>query len=138
MRKAEITIRSRTFEMQEKLQRKLSWRDSWIDKNGDRQEVLYSDIGGEIKFFFQPELGRSVPFVVDVFVPKKNSTFAVVEKFVNSMTFPHEVIDEAKNSHITIEVDERKAGKEFDDIISVLDASLHNSKICDYDIEINE
>jgi len=135
-RKAEITIRARNLVTQKKLMRKLSWRDSWVDENGELNEVVYEDIGGDIKFVYDPRVKRSIPYVVDVLVPSRINTFDRVKRIVGSMNFPHSVVDDVPGREITISIEEKETEGQFNDLISDLEVLLRSAKFCDYEIDL--
>ena len=138
MRIAEIELLARQTPTQEKLMRKLTWRDSWLDKDGFRNEIIYQDIGGDIEFVYDKRLKRSVPYVVDVFLPKKVNSYEQIKKYVASLDVPHTVLSDIANHGITIGVEEEVLKDKFEDTIDSIEQDLFSGGFTNCDVRIHE
>jgi len=131
----EITFFAKNFVKQEKIIRKLSWRDSWRDPvTGEMNEIIYEDEGGDIEFKYNHKNKRMVPYVVDVFYDRPCNTLDSIKKYVDNLDFPHETVFESHNE-ITIAIDESNLeGKKTSDVIKEMENSLQESNFCNYEI----
>lgn len=134
-RAAEITLYPREKGVQKKLQRKLSWRDSWIDEDGYRNEIVYEDYGGDIRFFYDGR--RMVPHVVDVFYSDRKSTYSKVKKFAQSLDVPHTILSDIPNSEVVIRIEEEKLKKNFDNTLAEIEQFLFGANFCNYDVRVS-
>ena len=134
-RTAEITLYPREKEVQKKIQRKLSWRDSWIDEDGYRNEIVYEDYGGDIRFFYDGQ--RMVPHVIDVFYSDKKSTYSQVKKFAQSLDVPHTILSDVPNSEVIIRIEEEKLKKNFDNALAEIEQFLFGANFCNYDVRVS-
>ena len=139
MRRADITFRAKLLASQQKIKRKLTWRDSWRDiKTGELHEIVYEDEGGDIKFHYNPTIKRMIPYVVDIYKPSRTNTYDQLKKLISSFDFPHEVIDDIPNREITIQItDDSISVKNFQQFVDQLEQDMFGHKICDCDINFS-
>lgn len=127
-RKAEITLRARNIPLKEKVLRKLSWYDS-------KTQTMYEDEGGDIAFKYDPKSKRTIPYVIDAYIDKKNNTYEYIEKFVDNLKFDHVITNKIAGIEISFSIDEDQLKEEYDDILYELDQGLFGNKFCEYSID---
>ena len=64
--------------------------------------------GGELRFKYDPELRRSVPYLVEVEAPIRGNNFGDIEKWVKNKApqFGASIVDMAPNHFVLIDVDD--------------------------------
>lgn len=135
MRTAEITLRSVQMAKKEKVMRKLSWRDSWKNADGDIEEIIYEDTGGDIRFVYDPDTRRQTPYVVDVYKDASTNTYSQIKQYIETWQFPNETVYDIPGREITIAVKEESVD-DFDNVLSDLERELNQSKILTFDIGV--
>ena len=136
MKTAEITLRPKKLERQEKIKRKLSWRDSWKDPvTGEMNEIIYEGEGGDIQFFYDGK--RTVPYIVDVYHPGNKTTYAEIKKFVNGITFEHTIEDDMLDGEVVISFTEENLGKSFYKTVTDVEQFLFGTRFCYYDVTVS-
>ncbi len=138
MKTVEITLRTRQKETQDKVKRKLSWRDSWRDpKTGLINEIIYEGEGGDIRFFYDPVTRRMVPHIVDVYKKGSRTTYSEIKKFINGLGFEHTIEDDIRDVEVVISFTDRELGNEFYKAVSDIEQFLFGSRFCDFDVKVD-
>ena len=136
---AEINIIAKRNMTKEKVMNKLSWRDSYRDpKTNELVEIEYEDEGGEIQFWYNPQVKRMIPFVIDHYKPLLKNTFGKIENFVNKLSFQHEIIETTNNVGMQIKLEEKLLKKDFEDSLDEIESTLGSSSFCTYEVSIYE
>jgi len=138
-RTAEITFRARTVQDTEKMRRKLSWRDSWRDpRTGEMNEIIYEGEGGEIAFYYDHKSKRMVPYTIDAYKNASRSTYPEIKEFVRRLPFDCEIVNDIPETEVTIAVDEKQLGEEFETTVADLEQLLYGARFCTHDTVIIE
>ena len=139
MKTAEITLRSKVIPYQEKINQKLSWRDSWRDPvTGEINEIIYKDEGGGMSFFYDIKSKRQIPYVVDVYKESSRSTYSEIKKFIKKLPFECDIISDIQGTGVTFSVSDKQLGKDFDEVVSSLEQDLSGARFCLYNVVVTE
>ena len=95
----------------------------WYDQETKR---MLHGRGGELQFKYDPNLRRSVPYLVDVEAPIRSNNFDDIEKWVQNTQFDISVLDSAQDHYILIDV--------ASSLLPEIEADLYrNGIVCDHD-----
>ena len=93
----ELVIRPKMVLKKEKIVQKLSWYD-WTN------DIQYEDEGGEIRWHYDRNAKRMIPYVMDAYHNKRENNYKEIKQSLNDFDIDHILISDIPNREIVIGV----------------------------------